>query len=89
MVHQGGGSLQGLTSRWCPRRSTHAYESKWLTKAFEEITGIHVVSRLIQGRRRPKKLQTQVADGTGRSTTPTSTMTTSSASMRATRTRGT
>ena len=42
---------------------THAYESKVLTKAFEEITGIHVVHDTIQEGDVVEKLQTQVQTG--------------------------
>src|SRR5882724_7466725 len=42
---------------------THAYESKVLTKAFEEITGIHVVHDVIQEGDVVEKLQTQVQTG--------------------------
>jgi glycerol transport system substrate-binding protein len=42
---------------------THAYESKTLTKAFEEITGIHVVHDVIQEGDVVEKLQTQVQTG--------------------------
>ncbi|MGH7602363.1 MAG: carbohydrate ABC transporter substrate-binding protein, partial [Gemmatimonadaceae bacterium] len=43
---------------------THAYESKVLTKAFEEITGIKVVHDVIQEGDVVEKLQTQVQTGT-------------------------
>ncbi|HET7200652.1 MAG TPA: ABC transporter substrate-binding protein [Burkholderiales bacterium] len=43
---------------------THAYESKVLTKAFEEITGIKVVHDTIQEGDVVEKLQTQVQTGT-------------------------
>ena len=42
---------------------THAYESKTLTKAFEEITGIRVVHDTIQEGDVVEKLQTQVQTG--------------------------
>jgi glycerol transport system substrate-binding protein len=42
---------------------THAYESKTLTKAFEEITGIHVTHDTIQEGDVVEKLQTQVQTG--------------------------
>ena len=42
---------------------THAYESKVLTKAFEEITGIKVVHDVIQEGDVVEKLQTQVQTG--------------------------
>ena len=42
---------------------THAYESKTLAKAFEEITGIHVTHDVIQEGDVVEKLQTQVQTG--------------------------
>ena len=42
---------------------THAYESKTLTQAFEEITGIHVTHDVIQEGDVVEKLQTQVQTG--------------------------
>jgi len=42
---------------------THAYEGKTLTKAFEEITGIHVTHDVIQEGDVVEKLQTQVQTG--------------------------
>ena len=54
---------------------THEYESKTLTKAFEEITGIKVTHDLIQEGDVIEKLQTQMQSGrtslTPTSTTPT------------------
>ena len=56
-----------------PRPSTtHEYESKTLTKAFEEITGIKVKHDLIQEGDVIEKLQTQCSRARS-STTPVST----------------